>query len=420
MTLDHPPQHSHLILPVSSPVKLIVDSVRVDSCLEHLPRESCVERLFLSMAAPLLNKTAADASVLNVAILEKHGVPLDRVAAVVADHAALAKANATFKLLREKTGSVWTGLITGDGFHKVALVCKHGSLTVLPNTEMHVCSHKQLAYLHWYCYIRGTVNHLARTRMFLNRWMSGSGFWSKVPKRMQDQRWGLTPAACWDVLKATQQTRPGHPRQHLLPDAAWDLYVEEKNPILHQCWLELVTWSSLPECLPGCCFEVEMWRNYAAKVFAFHRRKWDGLQMGCGMLRWSTFIHTVERPFWDMAVLDWTKAFPNTYSLHVHEDHRRHTSICKDRNFPSGDQSCRGRVGQTLQRVLPGVETISVAVSTVVPNVGCKRIGSGSGVTSPLCCDRSRHILYDTVHRRPRDSKELLCSVRVGTACQRD
>ena len=125
----------------------------------------------------------------------------------------------------------------------------------------------------------------------------------------------MTPAACWDVLKATEQARPGHPDQYLLPDAAWEMYRMEKNTVLRQCYLELACWSSLPECKAGLWYEVELWRNYASRVFAFHRRKWDGLQMGCCMMRWSTFVHNFERSFWEAADEDWTKVFPHTYAM---------------------------------------------------------------------------------------------------------
>ena len=107
--------------------------------------------------------------------------------------------------------------------------------------------------------------------------------------------------------------RPGHREQKLLPDAAWELYRIEKSQVLRQCWLELAVWSSMPECLSGCYFEMEMWQNYALKAFAFHRKKWDGEDVGCCMLRWPEFVHCFERPFWDTAVGDWTKVFPQTY-----------------------------------------------------------------------------------------------------------
>lgn len=71
----------------------------------------------------------------------------------------------------------------------------------------------------------------------------------------------------------------------------------------------------MPECLSACYYEVEMWRNYALKAFAFHRKKWDDEDDGCCMLRWPEFVHNFERPFWDAAALDWRKPFPQTYAM---------------------------------------------------------------------------------------------------------
>ena len=132
---------------------------------------------------------------------------------------------------------------------------------------------------------------------------------------MQETRWGMTPAACWDVIKAVQQPRPGYPKERLLPDAVWELYRLEKSAVMRQCWLEVAVWSTLPECLSGLWFEVELWRNYGVIVFAFHRKKWDGLQMGCCMLRWPSFVHQFEREFWHSVLRDWKIIFPHTYAM---------------------------------------------------------------------------------------------------------
>ena len=52
-------------------------------------RKTKVERLLLTMAAPLMDKTASNAGSLNVRLMEHFGVPLERLAGCVADHAAL-------------------------------------------------------------------------------------------------------------------------------------------------------------------------------------------------------------------------------------------------------------------------------------------------------------------------------------------
>lgn len=58
---------------------------------EHPTRNTKVERLLLSMAAPLLDKRAKNAGALNVWLMEHFNIPLDRVGGSVADHAALGK-----------------------------------------------------------------------------------------------------------------------------------------------------------------------------------------------------------------------------------------------------------------------------------------------------------------------------------------
>lgn len=144
-----------------------------DTSTDPRTRESHIERLILSMSAPIFDKSGKNAATLNVMLLEKYDIPLEKIAGSVADHAAGGEAKAFFELVREKTGCVWFGLITGDAFHKVHLVGTHASLSLCPTVEMHVCSHKQLAFLWRYSYIRGKLNNPTRTRVFLNSWMSG-------------------------------------------------------------------------------------------------------------------------------------------------------------------------------------------------------------------------------------------------------
>lgn len=62
------------------------------SFFEQSPRKTKVERLLLTMAAPLMDKSAKNAGTLNVWLMEHFGIPLDRIAGSVSDHAALGNA----------------------------------------------------------------------------------------------------------------------------------------------------------------------------------------------------------------------------------------------------------------------------------------------------------------------------------------
>ena len=85
----------------------------------------------------------------------------------------------------------------------------------------------------------------------------------------------------------------------------------------HEAWIEIATWSSMPEIRVGLQMEVELWTRWAEPNFQFARKHFQGPNgiPGHGMREVIRHQHETGRVLWDAARADYSVLLPRSARL---------------------------------------------------------------------------------------------------------
>ena len=145
--------------------------------------------------------------------------------------------------------------------------------------------------------------------------MGAKGWWCNLPKMLQDQRWGMTAAACKWVLDLYNLKMPRNGKSFLI-EFAWYMSTQTSG-WQHDTWIEIACWTDMPEIRVGLHAEVELWTRWAEPQFNFARKHFQGPNglPAHGMREVVKFQHEVARPLWDAAKRDAASLLPRAAAV---------------------------------------------------------------------------------------------------------